>query len=139
MGPPVDPKPVGRPYGVNPDDIVLSNQFLQPCTVRLANYVGIGCHVGRIKLMSEPFRKSTKGSARRGWQRTDNSAHIQFVLGASGRFFIFLLSGNNHEGDISKAAQQLPNIQYPLLRTISGRHGPVGCHKEYLGPVSHTV
>ncbi|MGB8523350.1 MAG: hypothetical protein WCD43_10315 [Candidatus Acidiferrales bacterium] len=106
---------------MHPYNIVLLNQFLKPGTVRLADYIGVGCHVRRIKLVSEPLRKSTEGAALRDWQRAYDPTDLEFTPGSAHRFFIFMLGGNNHEGCVSKAAQQPSNIQNALLRAVGRR------------------
>jgi hypothetical protein len=129
MGPTIDSKPVSSSNGVNPDKIMLSNQFLQRHTVRLANLVRIGCHVRWIELVSKPLKKAFEGSARRDRQRAYYPADFEFAPSSMDRLFVFLLGWNNHERYVSKAAQQPPNIQYALLGPVGLRQRPVGGNK----------
>jgi hypothetical protein len=129
MGPAENSKPVGNLDGVNPYHIMLLNQLLQRRTIRLAHCIGIAYHVRRIKLVSQPLGKLTGGTAWRDEQRAYDPVNPEFTLGSADRFLIFLLGGNNHEGYVSKTAQQFPNIQHALLRTVGRRHGPVGGYK----------
>src|SRR5271165_3479655 len=114
MGPLVDLKKVGGPDGVNPYKIMLLSQFLQLFSVMLANCIGFRCHVGWVKLVSEPVGKSTQGP-QRDRQRAYDLTNVELALGSAHGFFIFMLGVSDHEGHIPKMAQQPCNIQHTLL------------------------
>src|ERR1035437_788062 len=103
MRPSIHPKPIGGPDGVNPYKIMLLNQLLHFFAVRLANCIGVRCHIGRSKLVSKPFRQ-TEGPAQCDWQRAYDPANLEFALGSAHRFFFFNLGGDNHERYIAKTA-----------------------------------